>query len=61
MFNIELETLQLYLSKQQVEIENFLTRIAVQLTPRLQRLVCLINNYDLILSVLEVCFFLVIN
>ncbi|KAL3991087.1 Vps52 / Sac2 family protein [Acanthocheilonema viteae] len=45
--------LQLYLSKQQAEIENFLTRIAEQLTPRLQRVVCLINNYDLILSVLE--------
>ncbi|VDK67799.1 unnamed protein product [Litomosoides sigmodontis] len=47
------QKLQLYLSKQQIEIENFLTRIAAQLAPRLQRLVCLINNYDLILSVLE--------
>uniref|UniRef100_A0A1I7VCG2 Vacuolar protein sorting-associated protein 52 homolog n=1 Tax=Loa loa TaxID=7209 RepID=A0A1I7VCG2_LOALO len=45
--------LQVYLSKQQAEIENFLTRIAEQLTPRVQQLVCLINNYDLILSVLE--------
>ncbi|VDM08749.1 unnamed protein product [Wuchereria bancrofti] len=45
--------LQLYLTKQQAEIENFLTHIAEQLTTRVQRLVCLINNYDLILSVLE--------
>ncbi|MCP9265091.1 Vacuolar protein sorting-associated protein 52-like [Dirofilaria immitis] len=45
--------LQLYLSKQQAEIEDFLTRIAEQLISRVQQLVCLINNYDLILNVLE--------
>ncbi|KAK6112916.1 Vps52 / Sac2 family protein [Brugia pahangi] len=45
--------LQLYLTKQQAEIENFLTHISEQLTTRVQRLVCLINNYDLILNVLE--------
>lgn len=55
IFNIQIEPLQLYLSKQQAEIENFLTRITEQLTSRVQQLVCLINNYDLILNVLEVC------
>ncbi|VDK83209.1 unnamed protein product [Onchocerca ochengi] len=50
---LQIEPLQLYLSKQQAEIENFLTRITEQLTSRVQQLVCLINNYDLILNVLE--------
>uniref|UniRef100_A0A915Q7R8 Vacuolar protein sorting-associated protein 52 homolog n=1 Tax=Setaria digitata TaxID=48799 RepID=A0A915Q7R8_9BILA len=45
--------LQLYLSKQQAEIENFLTRITLQLNSPTQRLICLINNYDLILNILE--------
>lgn len=59
ILNIDIDSLQLCLSKQQAEIENFLTRIAEQLTPRVQRLVCLINNYDLILNVLEVCYLIV--
>ncbi|VDN58687.1 unnamed protein product [Dracunculus medinensis] len=45
--------LQRYLSKQQSIIEDFLNRLASQMNTAVDRIVCLINNYDLILSILE--------
>ncbi|VDO20049.1 unnamed protein product, partial [Brugia timori] len=42
--------LEKVLKNSSAEIENFLTHISEQLTTRVQRLVCLINNYDLILN-----------
>ncbi|VDN06583.1 unnamed protein product [Thelazia callipaeda] len=45
--------LQHYLTKQQSEVENFLMRLTEQLSTPLQRLICLINNYDLILNIYE--------
>ncbi|VDN18757.1 unnamed protein product [Gongylonema pulchrum] len=45
--------LQRCLSKQQAEIENFLNRLAGQMASPVQKLVCFINNYDLILTIFE--------
>ncbi|MFH4978802.1 hypothetical protein AB6A40_005511 [Gnathostoma spinigerum] len=45
--------LQRYLSKQQSEVERFLTLLSEQLPDAIDRIICLINNYDIILNILE--------
>uniref|UniRef100_A0A1I7ZIC9 Vacuolar protein sorting-associated protein 52 homolog n=1 Tax=Steinernema glaseri TaxID=37863 RepID=A0A1I7ZIC9_9BILA len=45
--------LQKHLTRQQTEIEKLLNRLASQLPKRKDRLVCVINNYDVILNILD--------
>ncbi|VDK22615.1 unnamed protein product [Anisakis simplex] len=45
--------LQRHLSRQQSEVEQLLNRLSAQLPNPSDRLVCIINNYDVILNILE--------
>ena len=40
----------------QVEVENFILRMAAEFPLRKEQLIFLINNYDMMLAVLLVCF-----
>ncbi|KHN78067.1 Vacuolar protein sorting-associated protein 52 -like protein [Toxocara canis] len=48
--------LQRHLSRQQSEVEQLLNRLSASLPNPSDRLVCIINNYDLILNILEAAF-----
>ncbi len=43
-----------HLSSLQVEVENFVLRMAAEFPHRKEQLIFLINNYDMMLSVLSV-------
>ncbi|TKR81701.1 hypothetical protein L596_015532 [Steinernema carpocapsae] len=45
--------LQKHLTRQQTEIEKLLNRLSSQLSSRKDRLICIINNYDVILNILD--------
>ncbi|KAK0406157.1 hypothetical protein QR680_018400 [Steinernema hermaphroditum] len=45
--------LQKHLTRQQTEIEKLLNRLASKLSSRKDRLICIINNYDVILNILD--------
>ena len=52
--NFSNERLNLILSQLQIEVQNFILRLASEFSQRKEQLILLINNYDLMLNVITV-------
>jgi hypothetical protein len=54
------QRLNLILTQLQIEVQNFILRLASEFSQRKDQLISLINNYDLIVNVILVVFYLTI-